>query len=377
MEVTRRQVLAFRLAAHHLDARLPPDDWLSAVAVIGLRTSAPGTAETSLHARVEGVSADLLASAVRDRVVVEVESAHGARLVPFDDVPVFTVGALADGDESLRGRLRRAVPEGWTPTSALDAVHAAALDALADGPLTTAELSQAITRRIPEELSPYCRGCGCAHVEPALYRLAGVRGAWAPVPSDDGRSRLGRLDAWLGRPPPEMDRRVAQDALVRRFLRAHGPATPRELAEWSALSVADATARLERWGDALVPVRYAGRDAVVHTDDLSALRDAAPVSSTRLVPPYDPLLATPDRATLAPDPATLAELWRRVANSGAVVADGDVVAAWRGRKSGRRLVATVTPFPAWRARHRRAVEAELSAIAALRGCADAQVEVTA
>jgi hypothetical protein len=60
MELSRDAVLAFRLAAHHLDSRVPETALLDVATVCAVQNSPPGSALVALNARVAGVSADLL-----------------------------------------------------------------------------------------------------------------------------------------------------------------------------------------------------------------------------------------------------------------------------------------------------------------------------
>ena len=125
-----------------------------------------------------------------------------------------------------------------------------------------------------------------------------------------------------------------------------------------------------------MPVSYRGRRAHVLAGDVPSLRAAAPPPGVRLLPPYDPMLNTADRDTVVPERSLQRELWRALSNSGAVLVDGAIVAAWRGQRSGRRLRVVVTPGERWRQeQHLRRVDAEAQALAALRRCASASLEV--
>lgn len=91
------------------------------------------------------------------------------------------------------------------------------------------------------------------------------------------------------------------------------------------------------------------------------------------LPPYDPLLASPDRGAWVPDAAFHKELWRGAGNPGAILIDGQVVGAWKAKKSGQRLIlapASPAPLPpAWRPR----LEAEAQSLAPWRQVASVQV----
>lgn len=133
----------------------------------------------------------------------------------------------------------------------------------------------------------------------------------------------------------------ARKEVVRRYLRFCGPTSRDGLAAW--LGVSPAAAR--RWwalvADELEPVEVDGRKLSMHRDDVAdAQAAAAPPSTPILVPPYDPMLELCDRELLVTDPAQRKQLWRAVANPGAVLVGGEVVGVWRRRQG----VVTVTGF---------------------------------
>jgi hypothetical protein len=57
----------------------------------------------------------------------------------------------------------------------------------------------------------------------------------------------------------------------------------------------------------------------------------------RLLPPHDPYLQVRDRGTLVADRSLRQRVWRATGSPGAVLVDGQVLATWRPRASGRTL----------------------------------------
>lgn len=92
MTADRRDVIAYRLAAQHLDHRLPPRSRFTA-AFRGLQDGAPRSALLALHARAAGVQPDDW----EHSSLTQVWGPRGAVfVVPSDDVAVFTLGLLQD-----------------------------------------------------------------------------------------------------------------------------------------------------------------------------------------------------------------------------------------------------------------------------------------
>lgn len=380
LQVNREQLRAARLAALGLAERLPAGHEVDAIRGFGVRVSGPGGAVTALHARVHDVEPGVLDELISRRALVELDTLRGSRPVAVDDLPIWTTGALPRGNESLRAAFRsprRTAATGLDPSHALDLAVAAARDALDGRALTTAELSAAITDRLPGGLSAWCRGCSSTHVDNGLFRLAGAAGAWCRLP-DAPVVRHVRIEEWLERLPPALDADAARDAFVLSLLHAFGPLTPAELASWAGWTQDDACTTIDRLADQLVPVTVAGRDAAwAPAEDLAALRSPVPAVGVRLVPPYDELLRTPDRATMAPDPEVQKLLWRPTGNPGVVLADGVLVATWRATRKGKALAVSLTALPEWPTRGSRrllaAIEVEATAVAALRGATRADI----
>jgi hypothetical protein len=66
-------------------------------------------------------------------------------------------------------------------------------------------------------------------------------------------------------------------------------------------------------------------------------------------------------------------VWKSVGEPGTVLADGQLVASYRPRKSGKKLSLTVSSFEGLSSRQRSAIEGEAEAVAALRGCSSCEV----
>lgn len=289
----RADVLAHRLAAQHLDRRLPASARADA-AVCGLQDGAPRSAVLSLHARVEGVAAD----AWEDPAFVQVWGPRGAVwVVPAADVAVFTRGLLP------RDERRRAAAEEDADVlaAALGADRVRKRDALA-----------AVGGEVDRLLRASTTGR--------------VRLRW------DGRDTLVRVvDA------PAVDHEEARAELLRRFLAAFGTATTDGFATWAGVHPADARAAWSALPDPRPGIRESG----------------PPVPGVRLLPPGDLFLQAPDRELLVPDDARRAAVWPRgTPPPGAVLVDGEIAGTWRRR--GHRV--EVTAFDVLAPGTRRAAE---------------------
>ena len=374
---TRAQVLAFRLAGHHLIERRSAGEIAEVAAACGIRNTPPGSSLLGLHARLADLTPSAVDRALADhRVLVEVLGMRiSPHLVPTTDIAVFTLGALPREEASLRGVLSTVTPHldraGITATDALDLAIEAACAELADGPLARGALSAGMTRRLPASLGQFCRACGSTHVYESLFRLVGVRGAWV-IARSGKQSVLVRSDRRLGAAPGG-DRRALRAELLRRYLRCFGPSTAREFAEWIGISTAEAQDDWDRLADALLEVEIDGRRASVHADDLPTLECPLEPAGIRFLPPYDAYLDQRDRATLLPDTGRHRQVWTVLGNPGVVLVDGEIAGTWRPQKKGRRLSVAVAAFGPLSPGTRAEIEAEATLLGPIRGCTSVEV----
>jgi hypothetical protein len=359
-----------RVRAHHLAVRLPLEGGVaSAAGACGLQDYPPGNAALSLAARVRGLTARDASSTGRDDALWSVWGPRRAGyVVPRRDAVVFTLGALPADDASLTGPLQRVAPllarAGLTGVDAVRSIADAARDVLAAGPRTKGELSDELGQRIDPALVPWCEGGRARHPPDALFRLGVVAAGTRLVAHDPAVLDLG--PAALTEVPDD-DRDRAHVELARRFVRCFAPATPRDLADWSGIGVADARRRFEALGDELVPVRSGGRRAWLHRTDRARFEGTEPVVGVRLLPPSDEFLAQRDRASLVPDAATRRLVWRPLGKPGVILVDGALAATWRARTDGTALELTYQPLLALSRAAAAAIESEADTIAALRG----------
>ena len=197
--------------------------------------------------------------------------------------------------------------------------------------------------------------------------------AFAHAPADvpwsfSRRPRLAHGLAWLGADGWPA-REVALERLVRRYLRAFGPATAADVAQWSGLAVSslrvgiaalDAADALRRFSD------ERGRELLDLED--ARLPDADTPAPPRLLPMWDStLLAFADRTRLISDEDRRVVIARNGDTLPTFTVDGVVAGLWwaKAEPGGRTRIA-IEPFrPPVRRADMRALEEEGELLAAL------------
>ena len=227
--------------------------------------------------------------------------------------------------------------------------------ALAEGPLTRPEAAE----RVAEagiELNQQTR----MHIA----GLAVTSGLAVLGPDRGARSMLVRREDWIGR-RPRFDRERALAELARRYLGGFAPATDRDFAYWSGLSLGDVRAGLEAISKELEEVRVGG-------ETMLALRGRLPrlprPGSVRMLGRFDTyLLGYKDRTF------TTGELHGETVSDGGggiypvVLEDGVVEGGWRDSWKRGELGVSFLDRASLQSRLREPIEAELADMARFEG----------
>ena len=267
----------------------------------------------ALRARSEGLTQGRVDRArLRDRSIVLTWAMRGTlHLIAAEDlgwlVPLTTEPRLANAH-------RRLAQEG-VPAGEWDRAVATIQRLVEDGPRTRSEIAAGLRRRRVRT-----DGQAIAH----LLWLASSRGVICHGPDRDGRPCFVLVRDWLDA-RDAMDPGAAPAELAVRYLRAHGPATPEDLAFWSGLRMRDARRGWAAIGDRLEEVPTARGPRWSLRDQ----RQRARRGLVRLLPAFDEyLLGWRDRALVAS-----AAAWKAINRGGGwlhpvVLHDGRAVATW-------------------------------------------------
>jgi hypothetical protein len=362
VHLDRGKVLAYRAWAQSLHGDSDVGDLDSLT--VGLQDTPAGSAALGLRHRTERAEPldqpDLaLALTVRG-------SPHLHRRA---DLPLLRAALRPRDNEALRaylGGFGDALVSSGADGPALLATVADELRAAFPGDTATkGELSGAVSPRLPEEVRPWCEGCGVAHVAEGMFRLGTLYAGIELVPGE-GRKLQFRLAP--GAVDEEGD--GATQTLLRNVVRLAGPLTLADLVLWLDTRSVTAPPDWLRpvWADLveeLVEVDLDGERLYADPAALDELDDVPAPPPALLLPPRDTYLLG-HRTFLAPDRALAKEIWRPIGSAGALVVDGEPAGGWRARKSGKTLQLTVTAHRTLTRRHRDALDGQAAVVAAAR-----------
>ena len=212
----------------------------------------------------------------------------------------------------------------WEPLR--DAVRTA----LADGPLTRAEIAARLegTPGVRQLAAAAASGAGAD----SLYKPLHWWGDICFGPARDGRATFRRLaddPRWPGLPDVDDAGRRA----VLGYLGGYGPATLDNLGYWLTEGLGVPRRRVLDWladlGDTVTEVEVDGAARYLRTDDLEQVCSAEPSAAVRLLPGFDPWVFGPGTA----DAGIISVRRRPLASRGSnlVIAGGVVSGSWRLR----------------------------------------------
>lgn len=370
--ITTRGLNRALLARQHLLERAPVGAVDAVAHLVALQSQNPSSAYLALHARLAGFRHADLGDAMLDRRVARIALLRDTvHLVTADDA--LALWPLLE--PMLRRRTVTAVSAAATLRQLdLDDLAAAALAALADGPLAAGPLGDRLAATWPD-LDPRALALGARGLLPLVQVTPrGVWGqsmatTWAPAP------------AWFGRPTADVGDPDVRDAaladLVRRYLAAYGPATVADVQQWAGLTRLGAV--VDRLRPELVELTHTdppgGRPRVLlDLPDAPRPGDDAP-APVRLLPDFENmLLAHDDRSRVVPPEVRPALASRNGMPPGTVLVDGMVAGSWvlrrerlprpAGTRARRELAhLTVTPLRPWPRGARAQVVAEAERLA--------------
>jgi winged helix DNA-binding protein len=286
----------------------------------GVQAQVTSAAALTLRARTERFTATRVDRArLRDRSIVLTWAMRGTlHLIAAEDygwlVPLVVEPRVSNAHRRLK-------QEGVSSTQSARAVRLIEQMLGRDGPLTRPEIADRLRRhRIRTE------GQAIAH----LVWLAAAEGLICHGPDRDHTRSFVLVRDWLSdRAPMDQDGALAELAV--RYLQAHGPAEPADLAYWSGIRPGDAKRAWRGIEDRLTEMSTTSGPRWV----LRSHRDRAPARLVRLLPAFDEyLLGWKDRTLTASTGD-----WKTINRGGGwlhpvVLIDGRAAATWTMHRTG-------------------------------------------
>jgi uncharacterized protein YcaQ len=384
--ISRDQAIAFRLGRQHLTERASPTRLPTVVGEMGgAQAQLLAAAQMSLAARVRDLRESVVESSIwGDRTLAKAWCMRRTLfLLPARDLSIFVRGSARRAEKEVTWMRRHRLPE-----KALEELIAATLSAL-DQPRTQSELTVLVAKTLGARLSTgqwggwgSSRHVPCVELEsgsvPATYlmHLAGARGVICSGPSREGQATYVRADVWLPR-WKDIPQDRAERELLRLYLRAFGPATPKDFVAWTRMLFSDARKIWVQEEENLVPVDVEGWPAWILRQDLPELERAElPGSSVRLLPYFDSFLLGHAGRDHVVEKKRLKDVYRPQGWIAPVLlVNGRAVGVWSHMHKGAHLSIEVRPFSRLSADVSRQIREEARGLGGYLECATVNTQI--
>ena len=356
------QIHAFRLRRHHLLDQSAKDLVTICRDVCGVQAQIMSAAQLQLWARNHAITPTMVNDALwKTRSLVKTSLMRQTlHLVPADEFPLYIAAhksARAKAVLSIMARCKITRDEA-------DGLSALILEELKEGPAPRAAITAAVRPKVSKRLRVWMDKVW------SIVRLPVIEGLVCYGPGEGNQATFIRTEHWL---PAQsridkvnFDEVQAQKQLFRKYLRAYGPATLRDFAHWSLISMAEVKA-LRPVMDAEV-VDYDG--LLLLREDTRALQAASlGADSVHLLPYFDVYLLAHRFKEHFLKPQFYKRVYRNQGwISPVVLINGEIAGVWSYKLSQRALQIEVELFARVGPRARKQIKECAAELAELFQC---------
>jgi uncharacterized protein YcaQ len=350
----------------------------------GAQAQLLSAAQISLWARVQDLRIERVAEALSKRTLVKAACMRRTLfLVPSKHLAIFVRGTARRAEKEIRWALGKGVPARRVD-AAIEAVFAAL-----DQPLTRPEIAERVSRILGVRTRTYQGGGWGSQRKLAavpvgeltypvveLLHLAAARGVLCYGPYQGNEPTFVRADAWIPH-WQDLPREQAEVMLLRKYLRAFGPATAADFALFTGMTLSEAREIWAREQAQLVSVDVEGAAAEILQEDLVELTQAeVERPHVRLLPYFDSfLLGHKEREHLVPARHRPQVYRPQGWIAPVVLVDGRVVGVWEHARERDRLQVKVTGFGPISRHLRAGIRAEAHDLGRFLGSSNVEVQL--
>ena len=295
------------------------------------------SAQLSLDARIPGLTREEIRGALNEkRTLIKT---HCMRQT-LHLLPSAQYSTYISANRKTRVKQVRNVMDRFKITDReADQLLRALLDALAEKPMAQKALRAAVRPRVGKKVRDWMDKIW------GIVRPAVVEGLVCYGPDEGNEITYVRTEDWLPK-QNSIDAESAQRFLLRAYLRAYGPATARDFAFWSGISMKEVAPAWKSIEEEFAEVELEGRKAFILREDLEVLREsslAAP--NLRLLANFDVfLLAHAEKSHMVHDRHYKLIYRNQGWISPVILLDGRVVGTWSHKMTGKKLAIELRPF---------------------------------
>ena len=352
------KIARFRLQRHHFMDESPTDPVTICRDVCGVQAQVMSAAYLQLWARNHALTrAEIEAALWQSRTLVKTSLMRQTlHFIPTDEFPIY-ISALRACRRA--GALRVMERCGISAEEAED-ITQATLQVLANGPCGRAEIVAALRPKASKAARYWIENSW------GLVRVPVADGLVCYGSGENNEANFMLVDQWLPKlkmkqiPPSE-----AQHALLKKYLRAYGPATVMDFSHWAGIPMREITLLRPLEDPEIVEFPGDEKGCLLLREDLAMLRKSSKRSACiRLLPNFDVyLLAHREKEHLLG-----AEHYKRVyRNQGwispVVLVDGAIAGVWSYKQQGKKIGLAIEAFTKLDKAVRAAIEREAESLA--------------
>jgi uncharacterized protein YcaQ len=332
------EIASFRLRRHHLVDKKPADLVTICRDVCGVQAQVMTAAYLQLWTRNHALTrSDIEAALWKSRTLVKTSLMRQTlHIIPTDEFPLYISALRA----SRRAGVLRVMARCGISEEQAEAMTPVILKTLENGACGRAEIVAALRPGANKAVRFWIENSW------GLVRLPVADGLICYGGGENKEVNFIRVDHWLPKLKMKLMPAIeAQRALLRKYLRAYGPATLTDFAHWSGIAMADVRQLGPQSDSEVVEISGGKRPLLMHRDDVSELKRPAVSGCVRLLPHFDVyLLAHREKEHLLSS-----EHYKRVyRNQGwispVLLIDGEVSGVWSSKKRGRKVSVEVDAF---------------------------------
>ncbi len=331
------QVTAFRLMRHHLLAQKPANLLTICREVCGMQAQVMSAAEMAWWARNHALTrAHLHAALWHKRTLIKTYAMRGTlHVLTAEDFPIY-IGALKRSQSASVTKIM--IRLGLT-TKEIERLREVSLAALRAGSLTQGQLTDQVQaqvgKKVREAMSKFWN----------VFRMFFSEGLICYGPPQGQEVNFMRVDQWLPA-YKEISEEEARQNLLRRYLRAYGPATPQDFSRWTGMAMPEVKAVFAALAEALFEVETEAAKVFILREDFEPLcASKMPEPTLRLLPSFDPFMLGHVDKSLLVDSKNYKRVYRNQGwLSHVILRNGRALGAWNYKRRGKLWSLEIAPF---------------------------------
>jgi uncharacterized protein YcaQ len=351
-------IASFRLRRHHLFDDPSADAVTICRDMCGVQAQIMSAAYLQLWTRNHALTRAGIEFALwKSRTLVKTSLMRQTlHLIPTDEFAIY-IAALRP---SRYAQAMRVMERCGITREESEAIVPLIMETLSAGPLSRPAIAAAIRPKASKQVRFWMENSW------SLVRLPVAQGLICYGRGEDNAIVFIRTDHWLPKLKLEpMSATEAQCALLRKYLRAYGPATLHDFAHWAGLPMKEVKPLRALLGSELADIPGEKKNSLLLRQDLAILNASPkPKGSIRLLPNFDAYLL----AHREKDHLLSAQHYKRVYRNQAwispvVLINGAIAGVWSHKLQGKRLHVQIEPFYTLNKAERAGVEREAKHLA--------------